>query len=415
MTIKGFAITPVVLGRIAIGEIVENNGKRLPSRLDHIVITGMVQANGDWVEHPEMTRLKAEEVNNNPPQPGKGVKLRSIPVRIMFDKPESNFRAEYNCFDDKGRPICTGDGEKARRRSANGVQDVACPGSDVCDFGQQHRCKQLGRLMIGLESTFENDPLSGFMFRTTSFNSIRALTARLNYLAAVTGGKIAGMPCNLRMRAKSTAASFRKPIFYLDLEPVGGLIAATGKAAEFRKKFEEAGLDRAQLEEAVANGLKESAFYEDQTDGEEIIEEFMMMDEEPQTDGKSGKPADGESKAGDFAVDNKGGEATNEQVTAIRTLLKKTNMDEAKLFTWLGKPAGELSTLTNAEAARAIQSLQGMVKKPAAAKPAKVEKPVASAQEPVVAKNGDAGGSQKKVETGVPPSGESNDHASSFF
>jgi len=47
--LKGFAITPVVNGRIAIGETVNRNGKNLPSKLDEMRITSNVQKDGTWV------------------------------------------------------------------------------------------------------------------------------------------------------------------------------------------------------------------------------------------------------------------------------------------------------------------------------------------------------------------------------
>lgn len=356
--IKGFAITPVQLGRIAIGEVVERNGKRLPSKLDHIIITGMVQSCGEWVEHPAMAKLKEEEAKVRPPKEGAEVKLRSIPVRIMFDRPESNFSSDYTCFDDKGRPICTGDGETARRRTSAGLEDVPCPGSDVCSFGEAHRCKQFGRLIVGLESEFENDPLSGFIFRTTSFNSIRALTARLQYLSSSTQGKMSGMPCNLRMRAKSTAGSMRRPIFYLDLEPAGGLFNAVKVAREFRAKFEENGLDREALEAAVAQGMTGRGFHEDESDGQDIIDEFLLSHDDDEVTGDVGAQGDASASQGVAQTVN-----AAEAVEQIRKLLIQVGMSESDLLAWLDRPDGSLEMLSNDEASTAIQALTATLEK----------------------------------------------------
>lgn len=415
MSIKGFAVTPVLLGRVSIGEVVENNGRRLPNKLDHILITGQVQQGGEWVEHPAMKKLLAEETKNNPPQQGKEVKLRSIPVRILFDRPENNFRAEYSCFDDKSRPVCSGDGEKAKRRTANGIDDVACPGADICEFGQKNRCKQFGRLIIGLEDSFENDPLAGFIFRTTGFNSIRALSARLSYFAAATGNKMAGMPCQLRIRAKSTAASYRAPIYYVDLEPTGGFMNAVKIAQDFRKAFEAAGLNRDALEEAVAKGMAQSAFFEDQGDGEEVCEEFVLSEEMGEERGAA--PAA-------VAAGDKGQElCTPEQVAAITVLLQKTEMTAEGLFDWLNRPSEdgcELEALTADEAGRSIQSLQAMLEKksqPASSdnagsgtqrKPRTGKKTAEKAEEEAVKADDTAP---------VPPAAAatSNRHASTFF
>ena len=50
--LKGLAITPPVLGRIAIGKVVERNGKRLPEKDDQFTLTSQVQYDGQWLLHP---------------------------------------------------------------------------------------------------------------------------------------------------------------------------------------------------------------------------------------------------------------------------------------------------------------------------------------------------------------------------
>lgn len=50
--IKGLMITPPVIGRIAIGKVVERNGKRLPEKDDEFTITTQVQSRGQWILHP---------------------------------------------------------------------------------------------------------------------------------------------------------------------------------------------------------------------------------------------------------------------------------------------------------------------------------------------------------------------------
>ena len=96
--IKGLAITPPVLGRISIGKIVEKNGKRLPEKDDQFTITSQIQNKDGWVKHPLDEQLRAKAQNQ---------KLRTIPVRMIFNNPELNLRAEYSLFDRQtGRLIC---------------------------------------------------------------------------------------------------------------------------------------------------------------------------------------------------------------------------------------------------------------------------------------------------------------------
>ena len=52
--IKGLMMTPPVVGRIAIGRVVERNGKRLPEKDDEFTITTQVQGRNGWMLHPWM-------------------------------------------------------------------------------------------------------------------------------------------------------------------------------------------------------------------------------------------------------------------------------------------------------------------------------------------------------------------------
>ena len=100
--LKGLAITPPVLGRISIGKVIEKNGKRLPEKDDQFTITSQVQSREGWLVHPLNDELRQS----------KDDKLRSIPVRLLFNEPELNFRADYTLFDrQSGRPLCVGHGE----------------------------------------------------------------------------------------------------------------------------------------------------------------------------------------------------------------------------------------------------------------------------------------------------------------
>ncbi len=87
--IKGLAITPPALGRISIGRVVEKNGKRLPEKDDQFTITSQIQSKEGWVKHPLDEQLRA----NTPNQ-----KLRSIPVRMIFNDPDVNGNLKLTPF-----------------------------------------------------------------------------------------------------------------------------------------------------------------------------------------------------------------------------------------------------------------------------------------------------------------------------
>ncbi len=137
--IKGLALTPPVVGRIAIGKIVEKNGKRLPEKDDQFTLTTQVQQRGEWMLHPLNETLRKATSG----------KLRAIPVRVLFNDPDLNLRSEYSLFDrDTGRPVCVGNGEQCRRITDAGTETLPCPSPDACTFGRQGGCKPYGRLNV---------------------------------------------------------------------------------------------------------------------------------------------------------------------------------------------------------------------------------------------------------------------------
>ena len=130
--IKGLAITPPVLGRISIGKVVEKNGKRLPEKDDQFTITTQVQNRDGWLLHPVDEQLRQASPN---------AKLRTIPVRMLFNDPDLNLRAEYSLFDRQtGRPVCVGNGETCRRFTNQGVQTLPCPSPDSCELAKTGLC-----------------------------------------------------------------------------------------------------------------------------------------------------------------------------------------------------------------------------------------------------------------------------------
>ena len=145
-------------------------------------------------------------------------------MRLLFDDPDLNLRASYSLFDRQtGRPICVGNGDTCRRSLAGAVQTLPCPSPDFCDLAKGGYCKPYGRLHVRIG---DEDELGSFVFRTTGFNSIRTLSARLQYFHAVSGGLLSTLPLELRLRGKSTTQSHRSPIYYVDLTVKTGVTLA---------------------------------------------------------------------------------------------------------------------------------------------------------------------------------------------
>ena len=280
--LKGLAITPPVIGRISIGRVVERNGKRLPEKDDQFTLTSQIQNREGWVLHPLDESLRKAT----------GGKLRSIPVRMMFNDPALNLRADYSLFDrTNGRPLCVGNGESCRRSGKDGITQETCPGPDTCSFAKGE-CKAYARLNL-LVGDGEDDALGSFVLRTTSFNTIRTLTARLNYFHAVSGGRLACMPLELKLRGKSTTQSHRAPIYYVDLVVRSGLTLeqAIAKAREVDEARNAAGFNQQALDEAAHRGFANGAFEELAEDVPAIAEEFYPDVGQPETTAAQASPA----------------------------------------------------------------------------------------------------------------------------
>nr|WP_314368814.1 hydrolase or metal-binding protein [uncultured Acinetobacter sp.] len=265
--IKGLAITPPVLGRISIGKIAEKNGKRLPEKDDQFTITSQIQNKDGWVKHPLDEQLRAKAPNQNQ-------KLRSIPVRMIFNDPELNLRAEYSLFDRQtGRLICSGNGETSQRLGQNGIEQHPCPSPDLCPLAQGGLCKPYGRLYVNLD---ESDEFGTFIFRTTGFNSIRTLAARLSYYHAASGDLLSCLPLQLTLRGKSTTQSYRTPIYYVDLTLRDGinLQEAISSAKQMDEQSKVAGFYQEALDHVARQGYGNASFEVGGEEGLDIVEEF---------------------------------------------------------------------------------------------------------------------------------------------
>lgn len=268
--IKGLAITPPVLGRISIGRVVEKNGKRLPEKDDQFTITSQIQNKEGWVKHPLDEQLRANAPNQ---------KLRSIPVRMIFNDPDLNLRAEYTLFDRQtGRPVCVGDGQTCQRLTNQGVEQHPCPSPDLCPLAQGGHCKPYGRLHVNLD---ESDEFGTFIFRTTGFNSIRTLAARLSYYHAASNGLLSCLPLQLTLRGKSTTQSYRQPVYYVDLtlrEDIS-LNDAITQAKQIDEQSKQAGFYQEAVDHIARQGFANAYFEMPEEEEMTMMDEFFQEDE----------------------------------------------------------------------------------------------------------------------------------------
>ncbi len=87
--------------------------------------------------------------------------------------------------------MCVGNGDTCRRYTPQGIQQLPCPSPEACDLARTGHCKPYGRLHVIVN---DEEDIGTFIFRTTGFNSIRTLVARLSYYQAISGDLLACLP-----------------------------------------------------------------------------------------------------------------------------------------------------------------------------------------------------------------------------
>ena len=154
----------------------------------------------------------------------------------------------------------------------------------MCDYGSHGLCKPYGRLYVCIG---DDDELGCFVFRTTGYNSIRTLAARLRYLHAISGGYLATLPLELKLRGKSTTQSHRAPIYYVDLtlRADQSMKEAVTHAREEAQAQVNLGINQAELDKVAQAGLMNAQFEYSEDEGLQVTEEFYRNDANQDTSG----------------------------------------------------------------------------------------------------------------------------------
>ncbi len=190
-----------------------------------------------------------------------------------------NLRAEYSLFDRQtGRPVCVGNGETCQRLTNQGVEQHPCPSPDLCPLAQGGNCKPYGRLHVNLD---DSDEFGTFIFRTTGFNSIRTLAARLSYYHAASGGLLSCLPLQLTLRGKSTTQSYRQPVYYVDLTLRDGISLndAITQAKQIDEQSKQAGFYQEAVDHIARRGFANAVFEINSEEDPDVIDEFYPLDE----------------------------------------------------------------------------------------------------------------------------------------
>ena len=249
--VAGLTVGPPVIGRIAMGFVMQVGNSFEPVKADHFMLTALEQGEDhSWVAHPLQRKIL----------PAGAEKLMSIPVRVAYNDLGLNIQNRHCAFSEDGRVLCAGDGKTARRVTTSGVEEISsCPGGEQCEFGRQNRCMFMSRIHLKIEG--QEDFLGNFVLRTTSLNTTKEIAARLAALAGMANGQIVGIPLQLRIVRRASMHSNFEPFYcaYLTERDNQSMFDAIKAGRAFQQELTEAGLNQEGLEKALLAGLANGA------------------------------------------------------------------------------------------------------------------------------------------------------------
>lgn len=187
---------------------------------------------------------------------GEQKKIRVIPIRLIADKPANSLKARYEAYDTElGRLLCVGDGENGERAVLSQGTSVSCQckGPEACDYANDQgvQCSLRVRMRVQIEG--QDDPFSVFELHSGGINTYRTLSAKLEMMHEAFGGNLRGLPLELGIYAKSSAASAYQPFYVADLRVRSKMKPAEALAAmkKQREAESQAGLSLDRMEAAI--------------------------------------------------------------------------------------------------------------------------------------------------------------------
>lgn len=247
MNLSAIPLAPHVLGYIKVA--CENDPAFGESRTrDEFLVTARHHSQPGEGQQPALARHPIREQLATADEAAGEPRIKEIPVRLFFNKAANALSINYQAYASQGNmPVCSGDGKNARRLTQAAdhtptMQDVPCPGPDLCAFVQQGHAVCRRQVRMAVQITKQKDPLGVFEMRTSSLNTYRALRGQLRLLEHRFGG-LRHIPLKLTLWQASNEATGFQPFSLMQLElDAADEVVAMAEAAAARKKLADAGI-----------------------------------------------------------------------------------------------------------------------------------------------------------------------------
>jgi hypothetical protein len=253
------------IGKIKIGYLGEKRtkgGRRLPEKLDHFELGSLMKdEEGGVIMDAQMTEAIGEDKTE-------------LDISLCYDEPALNFPTFYAAFT-QSKLACMGDGRKAWQRQEDGERKEIVCDRRQCTLAKDKKCKPYGRLSVIL--TTANRIGGTYVFRTTSWNSLRNILSSMSFIRNQTGGILAGIPLKLKLRAATAVPNElgrRVKIYVVNMEYAGTMEQLKQDATAEIKRRKMLGFSMNELEQVQKGAIKEHVHEEAEAEAEEISEEF---------------------------------------------------------------------------------------------------------------------------------------------
>lgn len=194
--IKNYGRRLAVVGHVKIGfkgdkkKTANNVEFRLPKKYDHFVV--VTRETDDSDNFKTDTELMGRLGNHS----------MELDILLLSDQIELNFQYFLAAYSGP-RMYCTGNGKEAIRYDEKRVESKIVCDMRTCpiflgNFKKQNiQCKPQGRLYFILT---QKKMLGGvYSFKTTSWETIRNIVSSLEFIRAISGGVISGIPLKLKL------------------------------------------------------------------------------------------------------------------------------------------------------------------------------------------------------------------------
>ena len=259
------------VGKIKIGgksERKTGTGFLLPEKYDHFEIaTLMKDAEGRLVMDDEMNKVIGEG-------------CKALDIYLCYDDPTMNMPTFYSWFV-KSKLVCMGNGENAMRTQEDGSKEERECNPKQCAAYKEKRCKPYGRLSVILASA--NRIGGTYIFRTTSWNTIRNVLSSMAFIRTITGGVLAGIPLRmtlLPMTVNPHDVGHNVKIYVVNIEFSGKMDDLKQSAAIEVERRMQLGMNMKSIEAADTGFIKSHVVEEAEEEAEDIAEEFAPEEEQ---------------------------------------------------------------------------------------------------------------------------------------